>query len=49
MRDVVEVAAFAGLVKVDGRRRDLVAQGEQGEDGFKAACGAERVSWIWCC
>ena len=44
MRDVIQIATFAGIVEVDGRRSGLVAQGEQGEDGFETACGTEGVT-----
>src|SRR5471032_1112701 len=40
---VVEVAALAGGVQIDGRGRDLVAQGEHRENRLDHSGGAQQV------
>jgi len=42
MRHVIEIAILAGVVEVDGRRSDLVAQGEHRQARFQSAGAAEQ-------
>ena len=43
MRHVIEIAAFARIVEVDGGRQDAVANREDREDRLDAACRSEQM------
>ena len=42
--DVVEVAAFAGVVEIDGRGKHAVVNGQGRDDQLDAAGGAQQVA-----
>src|SRR5260370_42300477 len=41
IRNVIEIAALARRMQIDGRRRDLIAQCKHGEDRFDGPGGAQ--------
>ena len=50
VRDVVEVAAFAGVVEIDGRRKHAVVNRQGRDDQLDPARGAEQCgrAGSWC-